>query len=557
MAELGRNDSYTDLRDTFRWDMPPGYNLAWSLCRRWDGEPERPALVELSDEGDRREWTHGALAEASARLANLLVQQAGLQRGERCAILLPQRALTVISHVAVYRIGAVALPMFTLFGEEALAYRLRDAGVRVVITDMANVCKIEALRDRLPDLRCVYVATDRTTDRATNRAAGPDDGFVRGLEAAMERAATSFEDAVIGAADPAFISYTSGTTGPAKGVLHAHRVLLGHLPGIQLAYDWFPQPQDRMWTPADWAWMGGLANVMMPALHFGVPLVAYRAKKFDPLEALAMMKREEVRNAFVPPTALRIIRQSFAEAGDKVPKLRSLASGGEALGAKTHAWGQEAFGFTLNEFYGQTECNFVLSNCASLFPPRPNSAGKAVPGHRVEAINADGEPVARGEIGEISVQRPNPVMFLCYWNRAEATEKKFTNDWMRTGDLGKIDEDGYVYIVARDDDLITSAGYRIGPGEIEDCLCGHPAVALAAVVGLPDELRTERVTAFIVRNDGGAGADSELREELQGYVRTRLSGHLVPRQVEFVGALPRTSTGKIMRGELRKKYADS
>ena len=547
MTEIHRAGSYDAVCASFAWAIPEHYSLAWDICGRWAAtEPDRLALVEREADGARREWTYGALEEASARIANIFVHQAGLGRGDRCAILLPQCAMTVLVHIALYRIGAVALPMSMLFGEEAITYRLADAGARAAVTTLSLLPKIEGIREQLPELRHVYVSTGGT-------GRGPDGDAVRALEPEMSRASAAFENAEIAAEDPAFISYTSGTTGPAKGALHAHRVLLGHLPGVQLPHEWLPQPGDCMWTPADWAWLGGLANIMLPALHFGVPLVAWRATKFDPLEALAMMKAEGVRNAFVPPTALRMMRQEFAAAGGAVPALRSLASGGEALGAETLEWGRSAFGLTINEFYGQTECNLVVGNCASLFPPRPNSAGRALPGHNVAVLDAEGQPVPTGEAGELAVRAPDPSMFLRYWKAEDATQKKFAGPWMRTGDLGTIDEQGYVGFIARADDIITSAGYRIGPSEIEDCLASHPGVALAGVVGLPDELRTEVVAAFIVPAKG-EGDREALTEELKDHVRRRLGGHLAPRRVEFVESLPSTATGKIMRRVLRDQY---
>ena len=280
--------------------------------------------------------------------------------------------------------------------------------------------------------------------------------------------------------------YTSGTTGPPKGALHAHRVLLGHLPGIEVPHEFLPQPGDRFWTPADWAWAGGLLNVLLPGLHYGVPVVAARHEKFDPEEAFAVMAKLGVRNAFIPPTALRMLRSAPHPRGRHAIRLRSVGSGGEALGAETYEWGKSALGLTINEFYGQTECNLVVASCAAIGVSRPGAIGKPVPGHTVAVIRPDGSVCAAGELGQIAIRRPDPVMFLEYWGKPDATRDKFIGDWMTTGDQGVVDDDGYLRFVGRDDDVITSSGYRIGPGEIEDCLIRHPAVALAAVVGKPD-----------------------------------------------------------------------
>jgi acetyl-CoA synthetase len=304
-----------------------------------------------------------------------------------------------------------------------------------------------------------------------------------------------------------------------------------------------------MWTPADWAWAGGLLNVLLPALHYGVPVVAHRTERFDPEQAFALMARLAVRNAFIPPTALRLLRS--APQPRRLPALRSVGSGGEALGAETYEWGKSALGLTINEFYGQTECNLVLSSCAAIGVSRAGAIGKPVPGHAVAVIRADGSPCAPGELGQIAIRRPDPVMFLEYWGNPDATRDKFIGDWMTTGDQGCVDQDGYFHFVGRDDDVITSAGYRIGPGEIEDCLIRHPAVALAAVVGKPDPVRTEIVKAFIVLKGGHAPSDA-LAGEIQGFVKTRLSAHEYPREVAFIDAMPMTTTGKVIRRLLRQ-----
>jgi acetyl-CoA synthetase len=346
--------------------------------------------------------------------------------------------------------------------------------------------------------------------------------------------------------------YTSGTTGQPKGALHAHRVLLGHLPGAELPHFPFPQKGDRFWTPADWAWAGGLLDVLLPSLHHGMPVVARKLDKFDPADAFALMARAQVRNAFIPPTALRMMRAAANPQGRYDFKLRSVGSGGESLGIEALEWGKSALGLVINEFYGQTECNLVLGSCAQLGMLKPGAIGKPVPGHTVAVIGRDGAVLNAGELGQIAVKRPDPVMFLEYWGKPEATRDKFIGDWMTTGDQGVMDEDGYFSFVGRDDDVITSAGFRIGPGEIEDCLIRHPAVALAAVVGKPDALRTEIVKAFIVLKKSHVASDA-LTAEIQSFVKTRLSAHEYPREVAFIDDMPMTTTGKVIRRLLRER----
>jgi acetyl-CoA synthetase len=292
--------------------------------------------------------------------------------------------------------------------------------------------------------------------------------------------------------------------------------------------------------------------VLLPGLHYGVPVVARRFERFDPEEAYALMASAEVRNAFIPPTALRMLRSVPTPQGRHDVRLRTVGSGGESLGIETLEWGREALGLTINEFYGQTECNLVLSACSAIGVLKPGAIGKPVPGHAVAVIRADGSRAAPGELGQVAVKRPDPVMFLEYWSRPDATRDKFIGDWMTTGDEAIVDDEGYFQFVGREDDVITSAGYRIGPTEIEDCLIRHPAVALSAVVGKPDAMRTEIVKAFIVLKHGTTPSDA-LAADIQEFVKTRLSAHEYPREVAFIDSMPMTTTGKIIRRLLRQR----
>lgn len=527
---------YDRLAAAFRWRIPERYNIGVDVCDRWAAvEPGRPAVIDVGP-GGVDVLTYGALREQSNRLASALAAR-GVERGDRVAVLLPQGRAVPVAHGAIYKLGAVALPLASLFGMDALAYRLRDAGAKAILTNAAGVAKLRAIEGGLADL-----ATIISVDGA--------DGSVEGFEETLERADPDFTPVDTAADDPAMMIYTSGTTGQPKGALHAHRVLLGHLPGVQMHHEFLPHEGDRLWTPADWAWAGGLLNVLLPGLSFGVPVVARKFEKFDPDEALRLMAEQKVRNAFIPPTALRMLRAVPDPRSRFALDLRTVASGGESLGPETLAWGREVLGMTINEFYGQTECNLVLSACAALGVVQPGFIGKPVPGHSVAVIREDGTLCEAEETGQIAVRRPDPVMFLGYWNKAQATEAKFVGDWMTTGDQGARDEAGYVRFVGRDDDVITSSGYRIGPGEIEDCLIGHPAVSLAAAVGKPDPLRTEIVKAFVVLKDGYAPTQ-ELAAEIQAYVRSRLSAHEYPREIAFRDELPLTTTGKVIRRLLR------
>jgi len=534
---LAQGSNYQAVLDRFRWQVPARYNIGADLVDR-AGDDERLAILQVAEDGRVRHWRRIDLRRGASRLDNVLAHH-GIRRGDRVGILLAQSPEAAIAHLAAYRAGLIAIPLFTLFGDDALAYRLADSGARVLVTEAASLPKLLRIRDRLPALELVLVV-----------GLGAEHDGLLDFDRQLDRASDAFAPVDTAADDPALIIYTSGTTGDPKGALHAHRVLLGHLPGVEFPHDGFPQPGDRFWTPADWAWIGGLFDVVMPAWHHGICVVAHRQRKFDPGEAMRLMARHGVRNVFMPPTALKLLRASGAR--DPAVRLRSLASGGESLGEDLIDWGRATFGLTINEFYGQTECNLVVGNGAALPPVRPGWTGTAIPGHTVAIVDGEGRELPPGEMGSIAYKRPDPVMFLRYWRNDAATSAKFRGDWLISGDLGVADEQGYFRFVGRDDDLITSGGYRIGPGEIEACLSRHPAVALAAVVGVPDPIRTEVVKAVIVLKPGFTPTDS-LAKDLQEHVRSRLAAHEYPRIIEFVSDLPLTATGKIIRRALRSR----
>ncbi len=534
---LKKAGTYQEVYDSFSWSIPLRYNIAVDACDRWAAS-DRLALIYLDETGQVKRYSFADLKELSNRLANALAAQ-NIGQGDRVGILLPQCPETGLAHLAAYKLGAIAVPLFTLFGPEALEYRLADSGAKALICDAAGLEKVANLRAGLPELKTLVCCQDQTP-------AGALDFWEM-----LRQASPEFTPTDTSAEDPALIIYTSGTTGPPKGALHAQRTLLGHMPGVEFPHNFFPQPDDLFWTPADWAWAGGLLDVLLPAWRAGVPVLAHRFKKFDPEEAFALMARFKVRNSFLPPTALKMMRQVPDPASRHDFKLRSVGSGGETLGEELLDWGREVLGLSINEFYGQTEVNLVVATCAQCMEVKPGSMGRAVPGHVVEVVDSEGNVLPPGQEGEVAIQAPDPVMFLKYWNKPQATEDKYLGDWCLTGDQAKKDEDGYLWFVGRNDDLITSSGYRIGPAEVEDCLIKHPAVAMAAVIGAPDEIRGTIVKAFLVLNPG-AEAGQALLTDIQGFVKTRLSPHEYPRAIEFVESLPLTATGKIRRKDLRE-----
>jgi acetyl-CoA synthetase len=533
------DNAYRECVERFRWRIPARFNIAGDgVAARARLTPDALAILHVAREGgDPWRWTFRDLDRAANRIANVLAAR-GVRRGDRVALLAPQSPLTVAAHLAVYKIAAVAVPLAMLFGSDALEHRLADAGARALVMTLASAPLIAPMRERLPELAHVL-------------ALDGDGPGIADLARDMARASDAFDAAPTAADDPALMIYTSGTTGAPKGALHGHRVLLGHLPGVEMTHPGYASPGDVFWTPSDWAWAGGLLNALLPALHAGMPVISTGFHRFDPEFAWALLARHGVTGCFMPPTALRLMRAAHTAQTPAPAGLRAIACGGEAVGEGLKTWGEETLGLAVNELYGQTECNLVLESARHLGVWNKHAIGKPVPGHRVAVIGADGQPLPPGETGVIAIARPDPVMFLGYWRNAAATRAKFAGDWMTTGDQGFADAAGYVHFLGRDDDVITSSGYRIGPADIEDCLARHPAVKIAAAIGVPDLVRTQTVKAFVALNDGVAASET-LAADLRAFVRARLSAHECPREIAFVAELPLTTTGKVIRRLLRE-----
>src|SRR5262249_20196124 len=538
---IPRGVSYDEAMRRFRWPKPERFNIGRAICERHPAEAL--ALIVEQADGGVRHWTFGEMLRASSKLANALANQ-GIHKGDRVGVFLSQGAELTICHLAGYRMGAIVLPLFTLFGEDALEFRLSNAEASALITDMSQLPKVLAVRDRLPHLRMLIVI-----------GAGAHGSTFLDWGRLMAGAPDAFAPVDPRPEDPALLIYPSGTTGQPKGALHAHRVMLGSIPPVEQWLGHWPRGNEVMWTPAEWAWIAGLFDALFPAWFYGTPVVAHRFAKFDPERAFALLERHKVGVAFLPPTALKMMRQVSNPRERWRYAVRAISTGGEAMGEELLAWGRESFGTTLSEGYGQTEMNLMTLNSPDWFEVRAGSCGRACPGRRVAIVDSEGNPLPSGEEGQIAGWRHDPIVMLEYWRNPEATERKYDGDWLLTGDLGRMDEEGYVYFKSRDDDVITSGGYRIGPGEIEECLMKHPAVAMVGVVGVPDKLRTEIVKAFVQLRPEIAATEA-LKADLANFVKTRLAAHECPREVEFVAELPLTTTGKIMRRELRRRHAE-
>ena len=562
-------DEYAAIYGDFSWRVPEHFNIARVCCTRWadggaeetdgrdgnrgadgpDGHGQRIAICHEDEDGATATLTYAQLQRQANRLSNLL-RRLGVGTGDRVALILPQRCETAVAHIACYQLGAVAMPLSILFGPDALVFRLQDSGAVVAIVDASASAPLAALRATCPALAQVI--------RVGHGAGTGDDRLDWDGSLADESDAFASVDTL--ASDPAILIYTSGTTGAPKGALLPHAALIGNLSGFVASQNWFPRDEDVFWSPADWAWTGGLMDALLPTLYFGKTIVGYRGR-FSARIAFHLMEKYAVTNTFLFPTALKMMMKEVPLPHTQFRlRLRAIMSAGEAVGDAVFDWGRAALGITINEMFGQTEMNYIVGNSAEKWPAKPGSMGRPYPGHRVAVIDDDGKVVAPGTVGDVALHRrdihghPDPIFFLGYWNNPQATADKFSGNWCRTGDLAMMDADGYLWYRGRADDMFKAAGYRIGPSEIENCLVKHAAVVNAAVVPKPDAERGNLVKAFVVLAANvarGVEADAALIAELQAHVRGKLAPYEYPKEIAFIDALPMTTTGKVQRRVLR------
>jgi acetyl-CoA synthetase len=558
LREISVRDAYETIYCSFRWPLPREFNLFEACCARWARQtPEATALICEDERGQVARLSYAELDAAATRIAAALAAM-GVARGDRVAIVMPQRFETAVAQMAVSALGAVAMPLSMLFGPEALAYRLRDSAAALAIVDESAIDNLLAVRSECPALQHIVAVGD---------AAG------RGIDwqTCLQAAHAPVTPVRTLADDPAVLIYTSGTTGSPKGALIPQRALIGNLSGFVASQNWFPHAAGVFWSPADWAWTGGLMDALLPTLYFGRTILGVQGR-FAPDRAFELMQRHRVTHGFLFPTALKAMMKAVPDPKRHYPglTLKAIMSAGEAVGDAVFAYCRDALGVTVNEMFGQTEINYIVGNCGRYvgvdgrehpgWPARPGSMGRPYPGHRIAVLDDAGREVPRGTPGDVAVHRrdihgdPDPVFFLGYWNNAAATRDKFTGDpdnsWCRTGDTAVMDADGYLWYQGRSDDMFKAAGYRIGPSEVENCLVKHEAVANAAVVPKPDAERGALVKAYVVLAPGFTG-DAALIDALQRHVRGRLAPYEYPKEIEFIDALPMTTTGKVQRRVLR------
>jgi acetyl-CoA synthetase len=517
----------------------PEVSLAALLCDR--REPESVAYRIIGQDLSAQPLSYGELRAESERFASVLVEL-GVRAGDRVATLMGKSREFLVALMGIWRIGAVHVPLFTAFAAPAIAFRLLGSNTKVVVCDSTQRAKLEPGDDIPANPNWRVISTGPADERALN------------FHALLAGTGRLSVPTITGGDAPIIHIYTSGTTGRPKAVVVPARALAAFQAYAEFALDL--RHDDVYWCAADPGWAYGLYFGVLASFTTGVPSVLLQGG-FSAELTLAVLSNQGVTNFAAAPTVYRSLRTSGAAIPGKL-KLRCASSAGEPLTPEVNEWATSALGVPVHDHYGQTEVGMLINNHHQ--PPlrrglKPGSMGHAMPGWTALILREhEDEPAAVNEVGRVVMDcSKSPLAwFSGYLDDPEKSAEKFRAKWYVTGDLGRMDKDGYFYFSSRDDDVIIMAGYRIGPFEVESVIQTHPAVAESAVIAVPDQIRGEVIEAFVVLRDASAGSES-LAAELQNWVRTKYAAHAYPRAIHFTNSLPKTPSGKIQRFILRQQ----
>ncbi|TDJ12503.1 MAG: acyl-CoA synthetase [Deltaproteobacteria bacterium] len=533
--------SYRRAVESFQWELPAAFNFGHDVVDRFAAEPDRPAVIWRSAAGESRRLTFGEIAAGSNRVAHLM-RSLEIAPGTPVIVMLPRVPEWQIVIVGALKAGLLVIPSSAILRPKDIAYRVDHSGAVAVIAAAESTDAVDRVRAELVSVKHFLCLNQRGgsvpdgwTDLSDALASMPDDA-----SAGHPTRAT----------DPALVYYTSGTTGPPKAVLHDH------------GYTWTQRytskfwhgvrPGERLWTTSDTGWAKAAYGVIFGPWSWGAEVVLYQGR-FEARAEIDFLSDIDPHVFCAPPTEYRmLVKEDLSRLSTS--NLRECVSAGEPLNPEViRAW-HDATGITIRDGYGQTETILLVGNLVGT-PVRPGSMGLPMPGHRVDVIGEDGQALPPHEVGDIALHGAPPSLFRGYWKDDAASARCRRGDWYLTGDRAYRDEDGFFWFVGRDDDVIISAGYRIGPFEVESALIEHPSVVEAAAVAAPDPDRGSIVKAYVVLREGTVGDDS-LARALQEHVKAITAPYKYPRAIEFVTSLPKTVSGKIRRVELRQRSED-
>lgn len=528
-----RTFSWTGARNELDWfggKLNAAYNAVDRHIHTW--RKNKVALYWEDDAGNQKKFTFEELARLSNKAGNIL-KAFDVGRGDRVFIFLPRIPELYFSFLGILKIGAIAGTLFSAFQEQALADRLANSGAKILITTKELKPRVDKIRRQLPDLEHILVVDEPSFTKT------------------MERASDELDVAQMDPDDYAFMLYTSGTTGKPKGVMHAHRAILQEHVTASWVLDL--RDDDTYWCTADPGWVTGIAYEILGSWSNGVAALVY-AGRFDPKRWYGLLEKYKISVWYTAPTAIRMLMAAGSETVKQfdLSGLRHMGSVGEPLNPEAIKWGLKALGKPFHDNWWQTETGAI---CIANYPCmdiKIGSMGKPIPGLTAAIVDDHGQELGPDKEGNIALKPKWPSMMRTIWRRPQKFKSYFTNGWYISGDRGWRDTDGYFWFIGRADDVIKTAGERVGPFEVESALVEHPAVVEAGVIGKPDPMRGEIIKAFVVLESGTKPTEA-LKKELSEYVKKHLAGHAYPREIEFIDKLPKTRSGKIMRRILKAK----